>query len=105
MLSRPTPRPGVMDISAYVPGKSSAPGVAKVWKLSSNESPLGPSPMAKAAYAAAGDTLKLYPDGSATALGPAIAARYGLDPGDIVYGAGSDELLAFLANAYLSPGD
>ncbi len=41
---RPQPRPGVLDIKAYVPGKSSAPNVAKVYKLSSNESPLGPSP-------------------------------------------------------------
>src|SRR4051794_32877468 len=102
---RPVPRPGVMDISAYVPGKSGAPGLAKVWKLSSNESPLGPSPKARAAYAAAGETLELYPDGSATALRAAIAARYGLDPDRIICGAGSDELLVFLANAYLSPSD
>ena len=50
MTSRPQPRPGVLDISPYVPGKSSAPGVAKVFKLSSNETPLGPSPHAIAAY-------------------------------------------------------
>ena len=42
--TRPQPRPGVLDIDAYVPGKSSAPGVDKVFKLSSNETPLGPSP-------------------------------------------------------------
>ena len=40
--ARPTPRAGIMDIEAYVPGKSTAPaGVAKVYKLSSNENPLG----------------------------------------------------------------
>ena len=44
--TRPTPRPGVLDIQAYVPGKSTAPGVAKIFKLSSNETPLGPSPKA-----------------------------------------------------------
>ena len=44
--SRPTPRPGVLDISAYVPGRDHVEGVAKVWKLSSNETPLGPSPKA-----------------------------------------------------------
>ena len=43
---RPQPRPGLLDIKAYVPGKSSAPGVAKVFKLSANETPLGPSPRA-----------------------------------------------------------
>ena len=48
--TRPKPRPGVLDIAAYVPGKSSAPGVAKIFKLSSNETPLGPSPKAIAAF-------------------------------------------------------
>ena len=44
---RPEPRQGVMDIAAYVPGKSAAPaGVAKVHKLSSNENPFGASPAA-----------------------------------------------------------
>ena len=47
--SRPQPRPGVLAIEAYVPGKSSAPGVARIHKLSSNETPLGPSPKAIAA--------------------------------------------------------
>src|SRR5262249_37321714 len=42
-LQRPQPRPGVLEIEAYVPGKSAAPGVARVFKLSSNETPLGPS--------------------------------------------------------------
>ena len=49
LTSRPQPRPGVLDISPYVPGKSSAPGVAKVFKLSSHETPLGASPKANAA--------------------------------------------------------
>ena len=48
--NRPRPRPGVLDIAPYIPGKSTAPGVDKVFKLSSNESPLGPSPHAVAAY-------------------------------------------------------
>ena len=46
---RPQPNPGIMDIAAYVPGKDGAPGAAKVYKLSSNESPLGASPAAQAA--------------------------------------------------------
>ena len=50
VLERPQPRPGVLKIQAYVPGKSSAPGVAKVYKLSSNESALGPSPLAVAFF-------------------------------------------------------
>ncbi|HKS63257.1 MAG TPA: histidinol-phosphate transaminase, partial [Xanthobacteraceae bacterium] len=58
---RPQPRPGVLNIQAYVPGKSSAPGVAKVFKLSSNETPLGASPQAIAAYGAVGKHLEDYP--------------------------------------------
>src|SRR5580692_6812055 len=102
---RPQPRPGVLDIEAYVPGKSSAPGVAKVIKLSSNETPLGPSPKALAAYRAAADHLEDYPDGSASDLREAIGRVFGLDPEHIVCGSGSDDLLHLLANAYLVDGD
>src|ERR1700677_1694583 len=103
--TRPLPRPGVLDIEAYVPGKSSAPGVAKVFKLSSNETPLGPSPRAIAAYKACADHLEDYPDGSAGELREAIGRAFGLDPNRIVCGAGSDDLLHLLANAYLVDGD
>jgi histidinol-phosphate aminotransferase len=102
---RPVPRPGVLSIDAYVPGKSGAPGAVKVHKLSSNETPLGPSPDAMAAVRDVARSLELYPDGSATALREAIAARYGLDPARIVCGAGSDELLSLLTYAYVGPGD
>jgi histidinol-phosphate aminotransferase len=103
--TRPQPRPGVLDIAPYVPGKSSAPGVAKVFKLSSNESPLGPSPRAVAAYNAAAARLEDYPDGAVTELRTAIGRLFGLDPARILCGAGSDDLLNLLAHAYLQDGD
>jgi histidinol-phosphate aminotransferase len=103
--NRPQPRPGVLAIDAYVPGKSTAPGVAKVFKLSSNETPLGPSPKAVAAYQAVGKHLEDYPDGSASDLREAIGRAFGLDPDRIVCGAGSDDLLNLLARAYLADGD
>jgi histidinol-phosphate aminotransferase len=102
---RPEPRPGVLAIDAYVPGKSTAPGVAKVFKLSSNETPLGPSPKAVKAYMAEAVRLHDYPDGSASALREAIGRAFGLDPARIVCGAGSDELLNLLAHAFIGPGD
>ena len=104
-MNRPQPRSGVLDIAPYVPGKSTAPGVAKVFKLSSNETPLGPSANAIAAYRTAGEHLEDYPDGSAAALRDAIGAAFGLDPDRIVCGAGSDDLLNLLARAYLTDGD
>src|SRR5437899_4137109 len=104
-LPRPQPRPGVLDIEAYVPGKSTAPGVARVFKLSSNETPLGPSPKAIAAYRQVAEHLEDYPDGAASDLREAIGRAFGLDPDRIVCGAGSDDLLNLLARAYLQDGD
>ncbi|MEN5083241.1 histidinol-phosphate transaminase [Bosea sp. TWI1241] len=103
--SRPVPRPGVLDIEAYVPGKSAAPAGVKLHKLSSNETPLGPSPRAVEAFASVAGKLELYPDGASTVLREAIAARYGLDAGRIVCGTGSDELLQLITKVYLGDGD
>jgi histidinol-phosphate aminotransferase len=105
MSARPVPRPGILSIDAYVPGKSTAPGGRKVYKLSSNETPLGPSPRAVEAVRAATANLARYPEGSASALRQAIGSKYGLDPARIVCGAGSDDLLALLAHAFIAPGD
>ncbi|MEL6287390.1 MAG: aminotransferase class I/II-fold pyridoxal phosphate-dependent enzyme, partial [Pseudomonadota bacterium] len=99
------PKPGISEIDLYVPGESALAGGAKPIKLSSNESPLGASPSARAAMMSALGDLARYPDGSASALRAAIAERYGLDAARIVCGAGSDELLSLLANAYLREGD
>lgn len=102
---KPAPQATIMDIKPYVPGKSRLKGQGPVIKLSSNETPLGPSPRAVEAYREAGAHLELYPDGNAVLLREAIGERYGLAPDRIVCGAGSDELLNLLANAYINPGD
>src|SRR5260370_5234960 len=104
LLDRPQPWTGVLTIDPYVPGKSSAAGVERVFKLSSNETPLGPSPQAIAAYREAGAHLQDYPDGASTALREAIGRAFGLDPERIVCGAGSDDLLNLIADAYLRDG-
>jgi histidinol-phosphate aminotransferase len=95
----------VLDIAPYIPGKSTAPGVAKVFKLSSNETPLGPSAKTVEAYQTVGKHLEDYPDGAASDLREAIGSVFGLDPARIVCGAGSDDLLNLLARAYLGDGD
>ena len=104
-MSRPIPRPGVLAIDPYVPGKSAAPGTGRTFKLSANETPLGPSPRAIQTVRDMADTLAIYPEGSSRKLREAIGARYGLDPTRIVAGAGSDEILEMLALAYIGPGD
>ena len=104
-IDRPQPNPGVMDISAYVPGREHAPGVARVYKLSSNETPLGASPAAIEAARKVLERADMYPDGQSLALREAIGAAHGLNPANILCTNGSDEALALLAQTYLGAGD
>ncbi len=101
----PQPRPGALRIPPYVAGRSSVPGIAKPIKLSSNESALGSSPKAVAAYQEAAANLHRYPDSGATALRAAIAARHGVAAANIVCGDGSDEILHLLGLGYAGAGD
>ena len=99
------PRPGVLAVDPYVPGRSKLAGEGPVIKLSSNETPLGPSPHAIKAFREGAYRLDRYPDGSYTLLREALGAFYGRNPAHIVCGNGSDELFHVLAQAYLGPGD
>ncbi len=98
-------RPGVFEIDPYVPGKSKLSGHGPIIKLSSNETPLGPSPKAIEAFRNAAGLLDRYPDGAATELRAALGAAYGLNPEHLVCGCGSDELFHLIAQAYLGPQD
>src|SRR3989440_554382 len=77
----------------------------KVFKLSANETPFGPSPKAIAAYQEAAAHLEDYPEGTSRLLREAIGRAFGLDPDRIICGAGSDEILNLLAHTYLGRGD
>ena len=105
VADQPQLNPGISGIQAYKGGKSGTRFDGPVYKLSSNESPLGASPEALAAFSDIARHLEAYPDGSAHDLREAIATRYGLNRENIVCGAGSDELLQLLGKAYLRPGD
>lgn len=104
-MTKPVVRPGVLAIDPYVPGKSAAPGAARVFKLSANESPLGPSPKAIQALRDLAPHIAIYPDGAATRLRRAIGDAHGLDPERIVCGSGSDDILALIAHAFIGEGD
>ncbi len=107
MTGGPRPRPGVLDIDRYTGGGAGngVDGPALVINIASNESALGPSPRAVAAYNNAGATLQAYPDGEAGRLRQELARHHGLDAARIVCGSGSDELLTLLGRAYAGPGD
>ena len=103
-MTRIDPQPGIMEIAPYQGGTSHVAGVENVVKLSSNENPLGPSEKAIDAYRRAAYDLHRYPSSDHRALRQAIGKVHGLDPERVICGAGSDEIIAFLCQAYAGPG-
>jgi histidinol-phosphate aminotransferase len=104
-MSAPRPRPGLLDIAHYTPGKAKAEGFETPLKLSANENAFGCSPAARAAFLARAESLALYPDPSAGELRAAIAARHGLEPERLIFGCGSDELFVLACQTFVEPGD
>lgn len=99
----------VCDLVAYEPGKpidetARELGLdpSQIVKLASNENPLGPSPLAKAAMRAALDEAHIYPDGGGYRLRSAIAGSLGLDLANIVIGNGSNEIIELLCHTFLN---
>jgi histidinol-phosphate aminotransferase len=99
------------DIPVYQPGRP-IEEVAReldlppdsIIKLASNENPFGPSPKALAAMQQALLNVQLYPDGNAHHLKQALAKTLGLQPGNLILGNGSNELIEFIGHAYMEPG-
>jgi histidinol-phosphate aminotransferase len=87
-------------IPGYSPGQPS-PG-PPAGKLSSNEAPLGPPPVVRAALAAAAGQVARYPD-EAGALA-ALADEAGIEPSRVLLTNGSDELCYLIATVFLGPG-
>src|SRR6202007_625267 len=84
-MSRPVPNPGILDIAPYTPGKTPVPEPGrKVFKLSANETPFGPSPKAIEAFKHVADHLEDYPEGTSRVLREAIGRSFGLDPNRII---------------------
>ena len=99
------PQAGILDITPYRAGKSRINGRSDVLKLSSNENPLGPPLGAIEAYKASAQNLHLYPSSDHGTLRAAIGRKNGLASEQIICGAGSDELIAFLCQAFSGLGD
>jgi histidinol-phosphate aminotransferase len=97
-------RPSIARMAGYTPGEQ--PRALGFVKLNTNENPYPPSPRVKAALAAAvTDRLRLYPDPMSTELCWAAARRHGVEPGMVMAGNGSDDLLTIVTRAFVGPGD
>lgn len=99
------PQPGIMDISLYQGGVAHLDGVSNILKLSSNENPLGPSEAAKEAFRRAAHDLHRYPSTDHAALRLAIGRVWSVEPDRVICGVGSDEILHFMCQCYVGPGD
>ena len=103
-------QPYVLSIPPYVPGKPVAEvqrelGIGKAIKLASNENALGPSPMALASLRRRMRDLSIYPESSAPDLRSRIAEKYSVEPGNVILGNGSDEIMQMLAHVFLGVKD
>lgn len=100
----------VDGLRPYIPGKSIDEVKAlykldKIVKLASNENPLGCSKTVKERIIAYLEEPSLYPDGNCTNLRNAIAKKYNVETNQLIFGAGSDEIISMITKTYVAPGD
>ncbi len=100
--------PGVRQLEPYQPGKPIEElereyGLADVVKLASNENPLGPGRLARAAIRSCKEMLGRYPDGSGFLLKQALARSLGVSLERITLGNGSNDVLELIARTFLTP--
>jgi len=99
----------ILGLSSYQPGKSIDEvkrefGLEKIVKLASNENPYG-SPKACYEYVKnVHDSFAIYPDGYAYELRMAVAEHVSVKPSQLIFGDGSDEIIAIITRALLKPG-
>ena len=100
--------PEILNLIPYKPGKPISEtqreyGLSKVYKLASNENPLGPSPKAVDAVKKALDHQNLYPDPSHYELLHTISKLWGFPTQQLAIGNGSDELIDLLTRIFCEP--
>lgn len=104
-MSNPAPKSYLDQISPYIGGKAKVQGAQHIIKLSSNENPLGASPLALEAFAKSAAYLNRYPEDGCASLREAIAKHYHFAADQIICGAGSDEVIGMLVHTFAGVGD
>ncbi|MBU5672775.1 histidinol-phosphate transaminase [Paenibacillus brevis] len=104
------PKPHIVNLPVYQPGKPIEDvkrelGLSEVIKLASNENPFGCSPRVQAVLEKEIASISLYPDGSAVDLTGTLAEYHRVNSDQIIFGCGSDEIIALIARAFFLPGD
>ncbi len=103
-------RKGILDLKPYLPGKPIEEvkrelGLKEVIKLASNETSVGPSPLAVVAIKEELKNINLYPEGSSILLREKLAQRLSIDKEMIIIGNGEDDLIDLIGMAFINDGD
>lgn len=96
----------IEQLIPYKPGKPIEEvqrefGLERVYKLASNENPLGPSPKALAAIQEGLAGLHMYPDSGGFKLRAALSSRYRVKPENVILGCGSEGIMATIVRTFL----
>lgn len=97
-------------LSPYIPGKPVQElerelGIRNAIKLASNENPLGPSPRAMKAMRKALPSVNMYPDGDAYYIKHKLADKLNVQPENLIFGNGSNDVIDIIARTFMKPGD
>ena len=106
------PKDFISELKVYEPGKPieevtrelGFDDVAEIIKAASNENELGPSPLAVEAMREAIPEMHRYPDGGAFYLKKKLAAKLSVEPENLLFGCGSNELIVFLCHVFMGRG-
>ena len=102
----------ISSLRVYEPGKPieevarelGFDNIAEIVKVASNENELGPSPLAIEAMQEAISEMHRYPDGGAFYHKRKLAGMLDVDPDNLLFGCGSNELIVFLCHVFLKQG-
>ncbi len=100
----------IKTIKPYIPGKPIEElerelGIEGIIKLASNESPLGPSPLAIKVLRKSLRDINRYPDGSCYYLKNILSQKLGVSPEEVLFGNGSNEIIELAVQTFLSTGE
>jgi len=103
-------RKGIMDLKPYIPGKPIEDvkrelGLKEVIKLASNETSVGPSPLAVEAIKKEVENINLYPEATSKLLREKLADKLKIDKEMIIYGNGADDVIDLIGMAFINEGD
>jgi len=103
-------RKGILDLKPYIPGKPIEEvkrelGLKEVIKLASNETSIGPSPLAIEAIKNEIENINLYPEGSSRLLREKLAHKLKVGKEMIIVGNGADDIIDLIGMAFINESD